>query len=92
MENNERRLEDLVEGIDFVYVPCVDGRLKVDAKEHDPVYRDIIEKAWRQADKELVSWWLWHIDLARLQKKILKERYGITWRSIYELNPEVTFD
>ena len=92
MKKSDECKEELMEGVDFVYVPCVDGRIKYDAKEYDPKYRDILDKAFHEADQNLKSWGLWHWDVARLQKKILKEKYGITWRHIYELNPEMVFD
>ena len=84
--------KELVEGVDFVYVPTGQGRMKVDAKEHDPKYKDVLREAWDEADKNVKVEGLYHYDVAALQKKILKEKYSITWRSIYELNPEMIFD
>ena len=78
----------LVEGVDFIW----HGGCRRDPKDFDPAFKDVLDKADHQANEEVVSTGLYHVDVSRLQTKILKERYGITWRSIYELNPERYFD
>lgn len=85
--------QDLVEGVDFIYVSLQNGDfMRVDAKENDPEFKEILDKAFHEADQNLKVYTLWHWDVAALKKKILKEKYGITWRSIYELNPKMIFD
>jgi hypothetical protein len=89
---NKKGIQDLVEGVDFVYVPGWKGRrLKKDVKDFDPKYADILYKAFMEAENELVCWDFPNFDVPKLQKKILKERYGIDYRTFHELNPDVSF-
>ena len=80
----------LVEGIDFVYSKY---GYRIDPKEEDPRYKDILHKAWLEAENELGSWeWPdFVIETPKQQKKILKERYSIDYKTTRELNPEVKF-
>ena len=87
-------IDDLVEGVDFIYVYSSDGkhRFRRDPKDFDPEYKEILDKAFFEAEAEY-DWKGWTmIDIPRLQRRILKEKYGITWRSIYDLNPDKRFD
>jgi len=88
----DRPIEELMEGVDFVYFSPYAGckePYKVDPKEVDPVYEDIFRKAWLEAEAELPSWECPQFDVPDFQKKILKERYGISIRTVYELNPSL---
>ena len=86
-------VNDLVEGIDFIYVHSSNSvDIRRDPKDFDPKYKEILDKAFSEAEAEY-DWKGWAMmDIPVLQKKILKEKYGIVWRSIYELNPERKFD
>jgi len=81
-------LDDLIEGVDYI---CNEGGLRIDAKEYDPAYKDILHKAFLEAEDELPNWDNPNYDVPVLQKKILKERYGIDYRTHFELNPERSF-
>ena len=86
------KFDKLVEGVDFVYVACYNGRrIRHDVKDHDPQYKDVLYKAFMEAEDELPVPWddPPNFSIAQLQKKILKERYGIEYRTFYELNPGV---
>jgi len=74
--------------------------LEIDPKERDPKYRKIIEDVEREARDNLIKelgpeqarregfcFLLWGE-----QKRILKEKYGIDWKSPDEMNPDVLFD
>ena len=77
----------LVHGVDFVYNQY--GR-RSDPKDLDPAYAEILYKSHMEAEAELpVPWTDPEMDIPALQKKILKERYGIDYRTFHELNPEV---
>jgi len=80
-------VKGLVEGVDYIW----HGGCRRDPKDFDPVFKEVLDKAFHKANDELVSYWLYHVDVCVLQTKILKEQ-GINWRSIYELNPEKYFD
>ena len=84
-----KRKEDFKEGVDFVYDPRYGKSIRLDVKEFDPKYKDIIERAFFEAEDELVSWDWPELDVPKLQKKILKERYGIDYRTFHELNPDI---
>ena len=93
-KNDERPLIELAEGVDFVY----HGGMKRDPKDFDPKYEDILCKAHMEADQLIAdeitaqSGGFLAIEHMRLQKKVLKKKYGIIWRHIYELNPEMIVD
>ena len=76
----------LKEGIDYIYDP--QRRLKVDPKELDPRYKETIEQAWHEADMLVLDKFT-HDAIVKVQKKILKEKYGIDYKHHYELNPEI---
>jgi len=79
-------------GVDFVYYspyPGCKNPYKVNPKEVDPNFTDILNKAWLEAEAALPSWDCPEIDVPILQKKILKERYGINFRTVNELNPDL---
>ncbi len=76
------------EGVDFVII----NGIRKDAKEFDPNYKDIINKVESEAQAKVHCVDLFWFDIWKLMKKELKEKYGITWRSLAELNPEHTFD
>lgn len=71
--------------------------IKNDPKEKDPEYKNIIEKARLEAIESLKDTWpetafgschvIWNE-----QKRILKEKYNIDWKSPRELNPNARFD
>lgn len=69
--------------------------MRADPKEKDRKYRDIILKAEQEAERNVT------IPKDRLgychalwseQKRILKEKYNIAWRTPAEMNPDVIFD
>ena len=84
----EKGTEGLQEGRDYV---VVDG-LRIDAKEFDPEYKCILDKVEVEVEKEVVSVDLFWFDIWWGKKKLLKERHGIVWRSLAELNPHISFD
>lgn len=69
--------------------------VKHDPIEDDPQFENIISAAERDVEAELA-------DVPRLKgfchiywytkKKILKERYGIDWKSPTEIDPKMRFD
>lgn len=80
--------EELREGRDYI---IKDG-LRIDAKEFDPRYKDIIKRVEEEAEEGVVRKDLFWFDIWHNEKEILKKKYGMDWRSIAELNPEITFD
>ena len=60
-----------------------------DPIEDDPLFRDVVKAAEREAEEELVNvpkkrgfcHRLWSV-----QKRILREKYGVAWKSPAELN------
>lgn len=72
-----------------------DHGMKIDPLEKDPVYAEIIKKAEEEAEKNIArlakknghSYFLW-----MEQKRILKDKYNLNWKSPAEMNPEVVFD
>ena len=67
-----------------------------DPLEDDPEIKKIIDVAREEARAILVSQkhptrgfrpWLW-----RVQKKILKEKYGIDWKSPAAMNPHIRYE
>ncbi|MFC2038983.1 hypothetical protein ACFLUG_04360 [Chloroflexota bacterium] len=66
-----------------------------DPQEDDPSLNRIIKKAEEQADKNLEAFPRSLGFCHRLwgeKKRILKEEYGIDWRSPQDMNPEMKFD
>jgi hypothetical protein len=73
----------------------VDSWFKHDPIEDDPKFKSIIEAAGREAEAELANepkgigychdYW-------STKKRILKEKYGVDWKSPAEMNPGVLFD
>jgi len=74
-----------------------DGLLR-DRIELDPKFRRVEAEIDAAADKELEARGLNRIGMGRFyfheqfKKKVLKERYGIEWRTLSEMNPEVCID
>jgi hypothetical protein len=71
--------------------------LKHDSIEDDPNFQPMIEAAEKDADAQLAN----HPERNRLgfchlfwktKKQILRDKYGIKWRSPQEMNPDVAFD
>ena len=68
-----------------------------DPQERDPKVRPYIEVAALEAEKELeqqgVKETLGHCHLLwSVQQRILKEKYGIDWKTPAEMNPEILYD
>ncbi len=73
--------------------------MRHDPKEKDPKYRDIINKAVEEAEslcekecpkmKGELGWC--HIVWDR-QKRILKEKYNLDWKTPAEMNTDTLFD
>jgi hypothetical protein len=69
-----------------------------DPIEKDPKLGPLVEKAAREAEAELeAEGWLKHVmgychAFWPTQKRILREKYGIEWRTPSEMNPDVLFD
>ena len=69
--------------------------IKYDSKEKDPKYKKITKEAEKEAEKNLA-----HIPKVEgycfsfwdEKKRILKEKYGIDWKTPAELNPSTLFD
>lgn len=74
--------------------------MRLDPKERNPKYSDIIKQADKEAQQELLNKFgsgiaqkegychmLWDT-----QQRILEEKYGIEWKSPAEMNPGVLFD
>lgn len=74
--------------------------IKHDPKERDNEFRVIVKQAEREAEQEVAKRFGGKLPavLGRChmiweeQKKILKERYGIDWKTPAEMNPDVEFD
>jgi hypothetical protein len=77
-----------------------DSWFKHDPIEDDPKFKSIIEAAGREAEAELANepkairiggdgychqFW-------STKTRILKEKYGVDWKSPAEMNPDVLFD
>ena len=61
-----------------------------DPIEDDPQYKEIFEKIYqevREAVGNVPAIYFW-----RTKKQILKEEYGLGWKSPGEMNPTVEFD
>ena len=86
--NNNNSIENLKEGVDFVW----DKGRRIDAKQVDLKYKDIIRKveadAFQKVEKADLFWYV----MWKMMKKELKEKHGIDWRSVRELNPGMIFD
>ena len=69
--------------------------MKHDPIEDDPKLGPIVRKAERQAERELKEFegqlGFCHMLWGR-QEEILREEYGIAWRSPDAMNPDVLFD
>ncbi len=71
------------------------GRLKPDPIEYSPEWQEIYYKVQEEIDELFkdrrrirgICHYIW-----REKKRILKEKYGIDWRSPAEMNPRVRFD
>jgi len=69
--------------------------LKHDPQERDPKLGPIIRKAKREAEKALKDYPLCEgfcTVLWAKQQEILKKKYGIKWKTPWEMNPAVCFD
>lgn len=81
-------------------MPDMDGGkfiTRCDPQEGDPQLRAIIKAAEKEAEeslrKEGVGRHLGYCHrLWGRQKQILKEKYGIDWRSPAEMNPDIMYD
>lgn len=70
-------------------------KMKHDPQEDDPVIKEKIDAAMREAEEKLA-------DLPRGRgfchhlwketKRILREKYNIDWKTPSEMNPEIMFD
>jgi hypothetical protein len=71
--------------------------IKRDPIERDPKIAWLVEEAWKEAEAEVAArgelpyWGVCHL-VWPVQKRILKEKYGIVWRTPAEMNPEILFD
>ena len=69
--------------------------LKTDPVEQTPQYKAVEEEVHRKVEQELkdiigtmgACFLMW-----KLKKEILKNDYGIEWKSPGELNPDIRFD
>jgi hypothetical protein len=71
--------------------------IKVDPIEDNPAVRPFLQLADQEAEAELATCGIgqefgschtfWHT-----KKRILKEKYGIDWRTPAEMNPHIAFD
>jgi len=69
--------------------------MKHDKKEDDPKYRPQIEAAEKEAEdecKEIKGRMGYCHRFWGVKKRILKEKYGIDWKSPAELTKHVKFD
>lgn len=85
-------------GVYFLTPPSAkigpDGRW-YDPIEDDPVASPLIQKADEEAREQLKDSPMvmgWCHGFWKLKKQILKEKYGIEWRTPKEMNPGVAFD
>ena len=65
-----------------------------DPIESDPKYKEILSSIDKELEEELgdsIFMGYCHVLWAK-KKQILKERYGIDWKSPAELNPTIEFD
>jgi hypothetical protein len=68
---------------------------RVDPAEDDPEMATVLLRATLETESELagvdqgMEFWhrYWH-----MKQRILHERYGVTWRTPVELNPQIIFD
>ena len=64
--------------------------------ENDPTFRPMLEGAEREAQKEFAKFAPHRLGSIHLfwdiKKQILKEKYGIDWRTPAEMNPKIKFD
>lgn len=83
----------LKEGVDYIDI----GGENIDAKERDPKYSNIIRSAEKEAELELAKRGIkptmgyCHMLWAE-QKRILKEKHNVIWRTPGELNPSIIYD
>jgi len=67
--------------------------LTADPKESDPKYKHIIEQARIEAEKECPGWGFARCHcIWAAQKRILKEKHNIDWKSPREMDPRVCVD
>ncbi len=72
-------------------------RTRRDPQERDPRLRPVIDAAAQEAEVSLredgwtIGMGYCHV-LWGCQKRILKEKYGINWKTPAEMNPDVRFD
>lgn len=74
-----------------------DCSLRRDPIERDPKIRRLVREAEKEAETELAARGQPKIygycrSLWTVQKRILKEKYGIKWRTPAEMNPDVEID
>jgi len=65
-----------------------------DPIEDDPKYKDILSSVDKEIEKELgdpIPMGYCHVIWVK-KKQILKDRYGVDWKSPAELNPNIEFD
>ncbi|MBC8554768.1 MAG: hypothetical protein H8D23_34585 [Candidatus Brocadiales bacterium] len=71
--------------------------MKFDPQERDPKKKKLIKAAETEAEYSMEQDGTIQLEgschiLWGRQQKILKEKYGIKWRSPAEMNPDVLFD
>ncbi|MBP9867136.1 MAG: hypothetical protein KBC41_03625 [Candidatus Pacebacteria bacterium] len=70
---------------------------KIDPKERDPILGKIIRQAHKEAVVQLLEekfpegLGYCHVLWGR-QQQILKEKYGVDWKSPSDMNPEIMYD
>lgn len=71
--------------------------MKRDPIERDPKIAWMVREAEKEAEAEVAAlgdlprWGVCHMIWPR-QKRILKEKYGVKWRTPAEMNPDILFD
>jgi len=80
------------------YLDSID--MRHDIKERNPKFRRIIKQAEKEAEEEVAKQFggklpmmmgICH-NLWGEQKRILKEKYNIDWKTPAEMNPDTEFD
>lgn len=80
-------IKSLKEGIDFVW----EKGLRVDAKESDPRYKDIIYNVGEDVCNKIEGCeFIWFYVWVQMKEELKKE-HGIDWLNPAELNPEECF-
>jgi hypothetical protein len=71
------------------------ANLKHDPIEDDPAMKPVLDAADRETVERLAGWKT-QMGLGRvhasMKKQILREKYGVEWRTPMEMNPRVVFD